>query len=100
MCVPIDDDLYAARLGWQPADLPARLRLVADAYGLDRDSRTQLMEVLSVSIAGGGAFVRRRVEAGDPNFISMWNEMGGMERFDRRREWWSQQQDRFAAALR
>jgi hypothetical protein len=100
MCVPIDDDLNAARLGWQPADLPARLRLVADAYGLDRDSRTQLLEVLSVSIAGGGAFVRRRVEAGDPNFISMWNEMGGMERFDRRREWWSQQQDRFAAALR
>ena len=33
----------------------------------------------------GGEFVRRKVEAGDPNFIKMWNELGGMERFDRRR---------------
>ena len=33
--VPIDDDFDQARLGWRPADRPARLRLVADAYGLD-----------------------------------------------------------------
>jgi len=24
-----------------------------------------------------GQFVRRRVEAGDPNFIKLWNAMGG-----------------------
>jgi hypothetical protein len=58
-------------------DRPARLRLVADAYSL----------VLSDSIVRGGEFVRRRVVAGDPNFIKMWNDMGGMERFDRRRRW-------------
>jgi hypothetical protein len=40
-----------------------------------------------------------RVEAGDPNFITMWNAMGGSERFDRRRRWWAQRQN-FAAALR
>jgi hypothetical protein len=74
MCVPIDDEINAARQGWQPADLPARLRLVADVYRLDGDSRAQLLEILSVSMARGGEFVRRRVEAGDPNFISMWNE--------------------------
>jgi hypothetical protein len=52
------------------------------------------------SIARGGEFVRRRVEAGDPNFISMWNATGGMERFDRRRRWWAARRQDFAAALR
>ena len=32
--VPIDDDFDQARVGWHPTDQPARLRLVADAYGL------------------------------------------------------------------
>ncbi len=88
MCVPIDDDVNAARLGWQPADRPARLRLVADAYGLDQTSRHELLAILSDTIVtAGGEFVRRQVDAGDPNFVKMWNEMGGMERFDRRRRW-------------
>jgi hypothetical protein len=100
MCVPVDDEISASRLGWHPADKPARLRLVADSYGLDASSRRQLVEVLGDSIAHGGEFVRRRVEAGDPNFISMWNAMGGMERFDRRRRWWGAQSQDFAAALR
>ena len=34
-CVPISDDGTTALLGWQPADRPARMRLAADAYGLD-----------------------------------------------------------------
>ena len=100
LCVPIDDDISAARLGWHPADKPARLRLVADSYGLDGSSRRELLEVMGSSIARGGEFVRRRVDAGDPNFISMWNAMGGMERFDRRRRWWAAQRQNFAAALR
>jgi hypothetical protein len=100
MCVPIDDEINAVRLGWEPADRPTRLRLVADAYGVDVDSRAQLLEILAESIARGGSFVRRRVEAGDPNFIKMWNEMGGRERFDRRRRWWAAHQSEFMAALR
>ena len=41
MCIPIDDDANAARLGWEPVDRPGRLRLVADEYGLDaRAGRT------------------------------------------------------------
>lgn len=100
MCVPIDDDINATRLGWQPADRPARLRLVADAYGLDRASRHDLLAILSDSIARGGEFLQRRVEAGDPNFVKMRNEMGGMERFDRRRQWWAEQQELFLSALR
>jgi hypothetical protein len=98
MCVPIDDDINAARLGWRDADRPARLRLLADVYGLAAHGRSELLAVLDDSIGRGGEFVRRRVEAGDPNFIAMWNDMGGAERFDRRRRWWAEHRDRFASA--
>jgi hypothetical protein len=100
MCVPIDDDINAARLGWRPASKAERLRLIADTFGLDRAGRRQLLAELSNTIAGGGEFVRRRVQAGDPGFVKMWNEMGGAERFDRRRRWWAGQQDGFVNALR
>jgi len=99
MCVPIDDDVNAERLGWEPADRPARLRMVADTYGLDAGSRAELLTIVATSMARGGEFVRRRVDAGDPNFVRMWNDMGGAERFDRRRRWWDAEQGRFARAL-
>ncbi len=99
MCVPVDDDLSAERFGWRPADRPARLRHVADVYGLDASGREQLLEVLSEAIKRGGEFNRRRVEAGDPNFVAMWHANGGMERFDRRRRWWAEQRPEFERAL-
>lgn len=99
MCVPIDDDTSAARVGWEPADRPARLRLVADTYGLDAAGRTDLLAELSGSIARGGEFVRRQVEAGHPAFVAMWEAMGGMERFDRRRRWWAEHSGAFTAAM-
>jgi hypothetical protein len=99
MCVPVDDDINATRLGWEPADRPARLRLVADAYGLDAIGRRECLEILAASIGRAGEFVRRRVEAGDANFIRMWNDMGGQERFDRRRRWWVEHQQQFNDAL-
>ncbi len=99
MCGPVDDDLSSARLGWGPVDQPARLRLVADTYGLDAAGRHDLLATLEQSFARGGQFVRRRVEAGDPNFIAMWDQMGGMERYDRRRRWWSAARPRFESAL-
>lgn len=99
MCVPVDDDVSAARLGWKPADRPARLRLAADAYGLDASGRAELLETLAETIARGGEFLRRRVEAGDPNFAAMWSEIGGMERFDRRRRWWAEHRGAFDHSL-
>ena len=99
MCVPIDDDLDATRLGWLDADRPSRLRLVADAYGLDTAGRDELLVCLDESIARGGDFVRRHVEAGEPGFVEMWDAMGGMARFDRRRAWWATARSRFASAL-
>lgn len=99
MCVPIDDDVNASRLGWHPADRPARLRVVADTYELGTDQRAELITELDTTIGLGGEFVRRRVQAGDPGFVAMWDAMGGQERFDRRRRWWSESRPRFVAAL-
>src|SRR4029078_4663257 len=47
LCVPIDDEVDQARLGWRSADRPARLRLVADAYGLDRGGRAELLAAMN-----------------------------------------------------
>ena len=99
MCVPIDDDLSASRRGFEAADRPLRLRLVADTYRLDARGRHELIEHLDRSMRGGGEFVQRRVDAGDPNFLAMLEEMGGMERYDRRQHWWEESRHAFVGAL-
>ena len=99
LCVPIDDVVDQARMGWRPADQPARLRLVADAYGLDRNSRAELLTAMNDAIDRVEAAVRRRVDAGDPNSIATVKRTGGMEKYDRRRRWWTDHHDQFAAAL-
>jgi hypothetical protein len=99
MCVPVDDDVNSMKLGWHPSDRPTRLRLVCDAYGLNAEGRSEVLHSLDGSIARGGEFVRRRAEAGEPGFVKMWAEIGGMERFDRRRRWWAMVRSRFDAAL-
>jgi hypothetical protein len=99
LCVPIDDDADQARLGWRPADRPARLRLVADAYGLGREGRSELLAAMDDAMDRVEAAVRRRVDAGDPTAVAMVTRTGGMEKYDRRRRWWTDHHDRFAAAL-
>ncbi|MEO6158091.1 MAG: phosphotransferase [Ilumatobacteraceae bacterium] len=98
MCVPIDDDESAARVGWRPADRPSRLRLVADAYGLP-PGRGELFDILVATVERGGEFVKRRVDQGDANFIEMWEAMGGSARFDRRRAWFASHAEVLRAAL-
>ena len=100
LCVPIDDESDRVRLGWRLADGPGRLRVVADAYGLDRDGRAELLAAMDDAIDRVEAAVRRRVDAGDPNTVAMWNRTGGGERYARRRRWWLDHHARFAAALR
>jgi len=99
LCVPVEDDFDQVRLGWRPGDRPARLRVVADAYGLDGDGRAELLPAMDNAIDRLEAAVRRSVEAGDPNAVEMWNRTGGSERYDRRRRWWMDHHDEFAAAL-
>ena len=51
MCAPVDDPLDAARLGWRPdATAPERIRLVADAYGLEAGGRRALFDALDDSM--------------------------------------------------
>ena len=50
LCVPVEDDVDQARLGWRPADRPARLRLVSDAYGFDRRGRADLLLAMDDAI--------------------------------------------------
>ena len=97
--VPVEDEYDQGRLSWRPADRPARLRVVADAYGLDRDGRAGLLAAMDDAIARVEAAVRRAVAAGDPNTTAMWDRTGGGERYDRRRRWWTAHRDQFAAAL-
>jgi hypothetical protein len=99
MCVPIDDDMSAERLGWNINDNPGRLRLVTDTYGLDAKARADLIDCLDRTMDRGEDFVRRRVAAGDPNFIRMLEAMGGIERYERRKCWWERKRTEFVTAL-
>jgi aminoglycoside phosphotransferase (APT) family kinase protein len=100
MCVPLDDDVSAARLGWAPADRPGRLRLVCDAYGLGAVARRELLGLVSKSFDLAAEFVRRRVEAGDAAFVERLDRLGGPERFERRHRWWRSRHEELARALR
>jgi phosphotransferase family enzyme len=100
LCVPIENEFDQARLGWRPAERTVRLRLVADAYGLDQDGRAELLTAIDQAIERVAAAVRRSVDAGDPNAVALWKRTGGRERYDRRRRWWTNHRDDFAVALR
>jgi hypothetical protein len=99
MCVPIDDNTNAKRNGWMTSDRPGRLRLVMDTYGLDAHGRLEMFAAITQSMNQGAEFVRRQVNAGDRNFIKMWDEMGGERRFARRSEWWIDHKDQFLRAI-
>ncbi|WP_432879600.1 phosphotransferase [Kribbella sp. CA-245084] len=99
LCVPIEDDFDQERIGWLPADRPPRLRLIADAYGLDRDGRAELLTAINDALARIEAAARRSMDEGGPNTVATMNRRGGIEKFDRRRRWWTTHHDQFAAAL-
>jgi hypothetical protein len=99
-CVPLDDDIDRTRLGWHPANQPARLRLLADAYGLDDSQRLDLPDAINDAMDRIEAATRTSVHAGDASATDLWNRTGGGDRFDRRRRWWTRRRHEFAAALR
>lgn len=99
LCVPIEDDFDLARLAWRPADRPARLRIVADAYRLDRDGRAELLTAMDDALDRIEDAARRKFDAGDPDAIATAMRTGGFEKYDRRRRWWTDHRDDFVAAL-
>src|SRR5713101_2555861 len=78
LCVPIEDDFDQSRMGWLHADRTARLRVVADAYGLDRVGRAELLAAIDDAIDRIEDAVRRSV-GDDPNAIAMVETTGGIE---------------------
>ena len=99
LCVPIEDDFDQARMGWRPADRPARFRLIADAYGLDREGRAELGTAVDDAILRIEAAARRDFDAGDPATLERFKKTGGLEKYDRRRRWWIDHREEFAVAL-
>jgi aminoglycoside phosphotransferase (APT) family kinase protein len=98
LCVPIEDDFDQARMGWRPADRPARLRLIADVYGLDEHGRTQLLTAMDDALDRIEAAARRGLET-DPDAAATLQRTGGIEKYERRRRWWGLLHDEFATAL-
>ena len=99
--VPVIDDGMGTFLGWagNEAARPARLRLVADAYGLDAAGRSDLLDLIPVALSRARSFLQGRYEAGDPNFVLLWELTGGSRRFDDQDRWWADHRPAFAAAL-
>jgi aminoglycoside phosphotransferase (APT) family kinase protein len=100
MWVPLDTDDDAARYGRAGMDPFHRLRVVADAYGLPPD-RSEFLDLLARLIADArtGGFVRRRIEEGQQAFMDMAETMGGLERYERRHQWFERNRQRFADTL-
>lgn len=99
LCVPIEHEVDQDRMGWVPADRPARLRLIADTYGLDDTGRAELSTVIDVALDKIEEQARRSFEAADPAALAMLEEVGGIEKYDRRRDWWRRFRSDFEVAL-
>jgi hypothetical protein len=99
LCVPIEDDVDQVRMGWLGADRPARLRLVADAYGLDARGRVELLAALEDAMDRIEAVAWQSLATGAPGARDAIERTGGIEKHDRRRRWWRRQRESFAAAL-
>jgi hypothetical protein len=98
MTVPLDTPEDAARTGRGGLDPFTRLRVMADAYGLD-PGRTALVDAVERNIASGAAFLQRRIDAGQKAFLAMVEMMGGMERYDRRQAWFAAHRERFLESV-
>jgi hypothetical protein len=98
MCVPMEADEDAARTGRGGLDAGARLRVVADAYGL-APGRGELVTIIGGQIEDSGEFLRRRVAAGEAAFVALWELLGGEERLVRRRRWFAAHADALRAAV-
>jgi hypothetical protein len=75
-----------------------RLRLLADAYGLDDDGRREVLDLFPQIVATEIRFNHGRVAAGDPVFIQMEAELDP-RRWERILAWHAENRESFLAAL-
>jgi hypothetical protein len=97
--VPMLDPQSAAAFYPSGLDAPARLRILADSYGLSAQDRTELPGVIEQATKVCRAFVTRRVADGDPVYLQALAERGGWERWDRIQTWLADHRKTFTAAL-
>lgn len=97
--VPMLDPESAAALHPEGLDVPARLRILVDGYGLAAGSRAELPGVIEQATDACRAFVARRVAGGDPVHTRALAERGGWERWDRMQNWLVNHRQTFTAAL-
>ncbi|MFE6960442.1 phosphotransferase [Streptomyces sp. NPDC057696] len=102
--VPMLDPESAAPLYPVPgtshaSDAPARLRLLADGYGLSPRERAELPEVVEQAAEVCRAFVARRVAEKNPVYVQALRDRGGWERWDRIQAWLDARRETFRGAL-
>jgi aminoglycoside phosphotransferase (APT) family kinase protein len=97
--VPMLDPESAAVLYPPGLDAAARLRILADGYGLSAGGRAELPGVIEQATDVCRAFVARRVASGDPVYLEALAERGGWERWDRVQTWLVDHRKTFTAAL-
>ncbi|MFJ5881664.1 phosphotransferase [Kitasatospora cineracea] len=85
--VPVLDPATAAETARAHLEVPPRLALFADAYGLSPADRLALPSVLEQATSVCRAFVARRVAAGDAAFVAHFDSYGGWARWDRLQSW-------------
>ncbi|WP_326600038.1 phosphotransferase enzyme family protein [Streptomyces sp. NBC_01803] len=97
--IPMLDPMSAAVLYPAGLDAPARLRILADSYGLSPRERAELPGVIEQATASCRAFVADRMADGDPVYTQALSERGGWQRWDRIQEWLMAHHGMFTAAL-
>lgn len=97
--VPMLDPGSAAAVHPSGLDAPARLRILADGYGLSAEDRAELPGVIEQATEVCRAFVARRVADGDPGYVRALTEHGGWERWGRAQTWLVGHRRTFTAAL-
>ncbi|GGR78472.1 MULTISPECIES: phosphotransferase [Streptomyces] len=95
----LDPGSAAAALYPAGLEAPARLRILADGYGLPAGDRAELPGVVEQATEVCRAFVARRVADGDPLYLQALAERGGWERWDRVQAWLVDHRETFTAAL-
>lgn len=97
--VPMLDPVSAAALYPEGLDVPTRLRILAESYGLSAQECAELPRVIEQATASCRAFVADRVADGDPVYTQVLSERGGWQRWDRMQGWLVAHHEMFTAAL-
>ncbi|MFD9631834.1 phosphotransferase [Streptomyces violascens] len=97
--IPMLDPTSAVVLHPAGLDAPARLRILADGYGLSPQERAELPGVIEQATAVCRAFVADRVADGDPVYTRALSEHDGWQRWDRIQQWLAAHRELFTAAL-